>query len=84
MRYPRAVQQVIGREGETATFFSRCLFNSALRVAVSPHVNYAVTRIRFASKEIYSLLLFLNCFGPYHSQNPVIVKSSKALAIKLV
>ncbi len=26
-----AAQQVIGREGETATFFSRCLFNSELR-----------------------------------------------------
>jgi len=25
-------QQVIGREGETATFLSRCLFNSELRV----------------------------------------------------
>ena len=28
----RAIEQVIGREGETATFLSRCLFNSELRV----------------------------------------------------
>ncbi len=27
----RDVEQVIGREGETATFFSRCLLNSELR-----------------------------------------------------
>jgi hypothetical protein len=27
----RLVQQVIGREGETATLLSRCLFNSKLR-----------------------------------------------------
>jgi transposase-like protein len=27
-----AAQQVIGREGETATFLSRCLLNSKLRV----------------------------------------------------
>ena len=29
---PRAAQQVIGREGETATLLSRCLFNSTSRV----------------------------------------------------
>ncbi len=28
----RTAQQIIGREGETATFLSRCLFNSELRV----------------------------------------------------
>ena len=28
----RAVEQVFGREGETATLLSRCLFNSELRV----------------------------------------------------
>ena len=27
-----AIQQIIGREGETATLLSRCLFNSELRV----------------------------------------------------
>ncbi len=27
-----AVEQIIGREGETATLLSRCLFNSELRV----------------------------------------------------
>jgi hypothetical protein len=26
------VEQIIGREGETATFFSRCLLNPTLRV----------------------------------------------------
>ncbi len=28
----RAAQQIIGREGETATFFLRCLFTLNLRV----------------------------------------------------
>ena len=28
-----SAQQIIGREGETATLLSRCLFNSELRVA---------------------------------------------------
>ena len=27
-RKEKRVEQIIGREGETATFFSRCLFNS--------------------------------------------------------
>ncbi len=30
-RHPTAAQQVIGREGETATLLSRCPFNSELR-----------------------------------------------------
>jgi len=29
---PIAAQQVIGREGETATFFSRCVVSLGLRV----------------------------------------------------
>ena len=32
IRSTAAAQQIIGREGETATFLSRCLFNSELRV----------------------------------------------------
>ena len=32
IRPKRAAQQIIGREGETATFLSRCLFNPTLRV----------------------------------------------------
>ena len=35
-------QQVIGREAETATLFSRCLVSLSLRVAVSARVNAAV------------------------------------------
>ena len=34
--------KLIGREGETATFLSRCLLNPMLRIAVSPHVNSVV------------------------------------------
>ena len=30
--YQRAVEQIIGREGETATFLSRCLVSLSLRV----------------------------------------------------
>ena len=40
--YQRAVEQIIGREGETATLLLRCLVSLNLRVAVSPHVNSAV------------------------------------------
>ena len=32
------VEQIIGREGETATLLGRCPSNSNLRLAVSPHV----------------------------------------------
>jgi len=39
-----ATQQIIGREGETATFFSRCPLNFTLSLAVSPHVNSTVSR----------------------------------------
>ena len=39
-----ATQQFNGREGETATFLSRCLLSLSLRVAVSPHVNSIVGR----------------------------------------
>ena len=37
-----AVEQIIGREGETATFFSRCLLTLCLSVAVLRHVISAV------------------------------------------
>jgi hypothetical protein len=38
-------EQFNGREGETATFLSRCLFILTLRVAVSPHVISSVRRL---------------------------------------
>ena len=37
-----AAQQIIGREGETATFLSRCLLTLTLTLSVSPHVNSIV------------------------------------------
>ena len=37
-------EQINGREGETATFLSRCVQNFSLRVAVSPHV---ISTVRF-------------------------------------
>ena len=40
-----AAQQIIGREGETATFLSRCLLTLTLTLAVSPHVNSIVGRL---------------------------------------
>jgi hypothetical protein len=39
------VEQFNGREGETATFLSRCLFTLSLSLAVSPHVISAVGRL---------------------------------------
>jgi hypothetical protein len=39
-----AIEQIIGREGETATLYERRSLNLKLRVAVSPHVNSAVMR----------------------------------------
>ena len=40
--YQRAVEQIIGREGETATLLLRCVVHFTLRVAVSPHVSSIV------------------------------------------
>jgi hypothetical protein len=40
--YKRTVEQVIGRECETATLFSRCLLTSTLLLTVLSQVNLAV------------------------------------------
>ncbi len=44
----RAAEQFNGREAETATLLSRCLFTLSLRVAVSAHVNSSVRRFRIS------------------------------------
>jgi len=49
---PRRTEQFNGREGETATLFSRCPLPFACVVAVSPHVISAVRRQYILTQEM--------------------------------
>ena len=49
-----AAQQFNGREGETATFLSRCVVSFSLSVAVSPHVISAVSPLLVSDVGLFS------------------------------
>jgi len=55
----RAAQQIIGREGETATLFGRFFFHINLRVSVSPHVNSIVRHFRLKPQPL--ILKYFDC-----------------------
>ncbi len=54
----RAVEQINGREGETATFIRRCVVNFTLTLAVSPHVNSIVRFLLVSTKRAVKVILF--------------------------
>ncbi len=52
----RAIEQIIGREGETATFFSRCPLNFSLRVAgfAPRHLSRSAASLEITQLNLYS------------------------------